>query len=829
MRYPISNRDDTDVMRSILHRSPGRGGSFNPGRNTREYYNRSPSPTFSTDDISKSDLDLIGHTNASIKRTNYLRSLSRDPSPVRLVSPDGLGAQAIVPLGSLLEHRTSAVQQNHEVKHDQWLKSYREKVDIEHRQQKEKHDVWLKNYKTKLNSNVTDTALSPTFSDTDMKITPAKIMKKLNQQPLNDPSSSFASRNHSSDQILRGKLEQNRKLKAHHGTKNNDGDCLFDDLTEVSSTTTAPSLSHSLVSERLSTSIHTVINSSDKMLSLGKGLEHQQQENRNDPLIESLQASPGADNRNLTVCHPLSPVKLEQRRSYTKKLNDICRDINRTKISEQKNHLEEQTKQDDNCFVRSKSSERRDESTTKRASESSRDFTPKSDSIEQYKEQKHSSDLVLEKINCGDTTKSHAPVRKAGCRELNIRKLSETSRNQGQRKIEKHLHRNDSSATLSPPALRRSRSNISTVTSFSRGKRHQSYNRKLSENCRDITPTSIIKRPNEIHPLSPRTTSAASKIISGSQQKKKNDLMVVKLSRTYSLGSRVISGLQRMPLSPPRTVSLGSRAFNGSQQKHHDDLLEVSSFSLSSRTSHGSKLKKQDSDVSSISSKAHNLGARVMNGTKEKGAKWMRKYKKKSHPLTTIKEQHREQKNEEGRDDESQKVREDTDNDSNKQEIKTSTSNIHCAVDDTTVDEIESFQIESPLCTNRHQQNYSTNNYNSSPSIDEKNSKESMMMKKVTDVQDELVNESIEISTSFITTLDDEDLSIRTRNMHSEKVSTEYNKRLQGINEEELYLSSLKEYNNYTSDNSSTSTMSSLSEPIFRANNCMGCSSFLLP
>eukprot|EP00588_Corethron_pennatum_P022759 CAMPEP_0194340128 /NCGR_PEP_ID=MMETSP0171-20130528/85290_1 /TAXON_ID=218684 /ORGANISM="Corethron pennatum, Strain L29A3" /LENGTH=828 /DNA_ID=CAMNT_0039104953 /DNA_START=103 /DNA_END=2589 /DNA_ORIENTATION=+ len=826
MRYPISNRDDTDVMRSILHRSPGRGGSFNPGRNIREYYSRSPSPTFSTDDISKPDLDLIGHTNASIKRTNYLRSLSRDASPARLVSPDGVGVQAILPLGSLLEHRTSAVQQYHEVKHDQWLKSYREKVDIEHRQQKEKHDVWLKNYKTKLNTNA-DTALSATFSDTDMKITPAKIMKKLNQQPLNDPSSSFASGNHSTDQILRGKVEQNRKLKAHHGTKKDDGDCLFDDLTEVSSTTTAPSLSLPFASERLSISTHTVINSSEKVLSPGKGLEHDHQENRNDSLVALSSASPGADNRNLTVCHPLSPVKLEQRRSYTKKLNDICRDINKTKISEQQNLLEEQSKKNHDFFVRSKSFDRRDESTTKRASESSRDLTPKNDSNEQNKEQKHPSDLVLEKKNCGDTSKSHVPVRQAGCRQLNNKKLSETNRNQGQGKVEKHLHRHDSAATLSPPALRRSRSNTSTVTSFSRGKRHQSYNRKLSENCRDTTPTSIIKRPNELHPLSPRTTSAASKIISGSQQKKKNDLMVVKLSRTYSLGSRVISGSQRVPVSSPRTVSLGSRAFNGSQQKNHNDLLQVSSFSVGSRTSNGSKLKKQVRDVSSISSKAQNLGTRVMNGTKEKGAKWIRKYKKKSHPLTTIKEQHREQKNEEGRGGESQKVLVDTKNDSNKPEIKTSTSDIHCAVDDTTVDEIESFQIEIPLCTNPHQQNSSTNNCNSSLSIDEKNSKESMVVKKVTDVQDGLVNESIEISTSFITTLDDEVRSIPTRNMHNEKVSTEYNKPLQDINEEELYPSSLKEYNNYTSDNSSTSTMSSLSEPIFRANNCMGCSTML--
>merc|ERR1740139_1875544 len=97
--------------------------------------------------------------------------------------------------------------------------------------------------------------------------------------------------------------------------KKDDSDCLFDDLTEVSSTTTAPSLSHPFVSERLSISTHTVINSSEKVLSPGKGLEHDQQENRNDSLIALSQASPGADNRNLTVCHPLSPVKLEQRRS----------------------------------------------------------------------------------------------------------------------------------------------------------------------------------------------------------------------------------------------------------------------------------------------------------------------------------------------------------------------------------------------------------------------------------------------------------------------------------------------------------------------------------
>jgi len=184
-----------------------------------------------------------------------------------------------------------------------------------------------------------------------------------------------------------------------------------------------------------------------------------------------------------------------------------------------------------------------------------------------------------------------------------------------------------------------------------------------------------------------------------------------------------------------------------------------------------------------MSNRAHSLGSRAMNGTKEKGMKWLRKYKHKSTSLTTTKGQNRQKNTERDQNEETEKYSEDNENGPNKQ------------------DKSPYVKLKKEKSSKKaYQESSPVKNSCSFRDIDDSNSMVSSELLKISRL---LGSISIENSTSFITTLDDDGTPV-SQNSH---------------------IRTLKEYNNLLeckSNISSSSTMSSLSQPNFN-NSFMRC------
>lgn len=292
------------------------------------------------------------------------------------------------------------------------------------------------------------------------------------------------------------------------------------------------------------------------------------------------------------------------------------------------------------------------------------------------------------------------------------------------------------------------------------------------------TNLNLIERSKiEFRALSPRTHKAVSKIVDESLQKRKTDAIPVNMYRTSSLGGR--SQQKESPLSFRREKFVSN--INGSNQKQESN---ESSFNLGSRTLTGTQLRKEKNETpSSMSNRAHSLGSRAMNGTKEKGMKWLRKYKHKSTSLTTTKGQNRQKNTERDQNEETEKYSEDNENGPNKQ------------------DKSPYVKLKKEKSSKKaYQESSPVNNSCTFRDIDDSNSLASSELLKISRL---LGSISIENSTSFITTLDDDGTPV-SQNSH---------------------IRTLKEYNNLLeckSNISSSSTMSSLSQPNFN-NSFMRC------